>query len=306
MIRKMKKEMLLFAFIAFVLVGCFGCTSSSSKESTSTDTSHTGTKGITLSFVSNQPPSTVFDKNTLDVVVQLANEGAVDASGYIYLGGYDSSIFPFDYESGQQFSLEGKTKYNTLGGRDYKTFSTGSNVISLPSITDSLPQTLQASACYNYETDASIAVCIDPNPNSALDNEACTASNPTVSGGQGAPLAVTAVKQYSAPGKTTFLITITNEGSGQVVDRDSIGYCPNNLGFNNVDLVDYSVSMSGSNMADCKPTEPLRLANKQTTLQCTFTLSSSTAPSYQSVLEVKLYYGYLTQITKTITVKSTS
>lgn len=299
----MDKKTVVFAVLfLLVLSGCAGVKTGLTKEQAAlTDDAHKGTKGVTLDFVKNSPPDIVYTGTPLDLVVELKNEGAVAVSGgTLYLSGYDSRLFNIAPQN-INFDLEATTKFNTFGGYDTKTFSAGN--IYLPQGSETLAQTFLASVCYNYRTEARIPVCIDPNPTSVLENEACKVTTPVVGGGQGAPVAISAIKEEAAPGRVGFLITISNLGDGTVVDRASLGKCPAELKFNDVDSVSYSARLSGSG-GDCKPVGKARLANKQGTIYCTFVLADATSSAYTSVLEVNLDYAYLSQKSKKITVKS--
>ncbi len=288
--------------VLLLLTGCPGVQLGKPKEQAAlVDDAHRGFKGVTINFIKNQPPDIVFTGSPLDIVVELRNEGATPVvGGTLYLSGYDPRLFNIQPRE-KRFDLEERTKFNTLGGYDTVTFSSGT--IYLPQGTESLDQTFLASVCYNYRTEARIPVCVDPNPISVLEAEACRVTNPVVGGGQGGPVAVTAVREDAAPGKVGFLVTITNQGDGTVVDQLSLGKCPAELKFNDVDTVAYSATLSGLG-GDCKPVQKTRLANKQGTIHCTFNLADTTSPAYQTILELNLDYGYLSQKSKKVKIKS--
>lgn len=300
-----KKTLVLLALFLLILSGCQGIKFGKTKEQAAalTDYSHTGIKGVTINFVQNNPPDVVFTGTPMDAIIEVKNEGGTEASGAVYLSGYDSNIIPLEPRFQEFTALEPRTKFTTFGGYDQFEFTTGGNLVYLPQGTDVLPQNLLASVCYQYRTEARIPVCIDPNPTSILEAEACRVVNPSVSGGQGGPVSVTALKEDSAPGQTSFLITIANMGDGAVIEQSSIGSCPDDLQFNDVDIVKYSVILSGVE-GTCKPDDKVRLSNKQGTIFCTFTLGDSASPAYTSVLEINLDYGYLSKREKAIRIKS--
>lgn len=300
-----KRALALFAVILLVLSGCAGIKMGQTKEQAAalTDLSHIGVKGVTVTFVKGQPPDTIFTNTPLDIVVELRNEGAYPVSGgVVTISGYDATWLNIQPQE-KSFNLEAKTKFNTFGGYDTAQFS--SSNIYLPRGTDNLDQNFLASVCYRYRTEARIPVCIDPNPTSILENEACrvTQAVPGIAGGQGGPVSVTAIREDAAPGQVSFLITIANQGDGVVVEQASLGRCPGELKFNDVDNVQYSVRMSGVSGV-CKPDYKTRLSNKQGTIHCTFTLSDSVSSAYQTVLEINLDYGYMSQKSKTVRIKS--
>jgi hypothetical protein len=300
------KKRTIFALLLFslVLFGCTGISTAKTKEqvAATADNVHTGFKGVTLEFVKNNPPDTVFTGSPLDIVVNVRNDGAVEVSGgLLYLGGYDSNLFNIQPRQGVPFSLDARTKFTTIG--DYEPITFHASPIIMPVGVDTLNQKFQASACYLYRTEASIPVCIDPDPTSVLENEACKVVSPTVTGGQGGPVGITTIREDAIPKQVNFLITIANQGDGSVVDKASTSRCPSTLGFNDVDKVYYSVTMSGV-AGDCTPVQKVTLSNKQGQLYCKFLLTNRPASAYQSVLEVKLEYGYLTQKEVQVKVKN--
>ncbi len=304
------KYSILVAFLIMFISGCSGISLGKSPAQVAAipDTSHLGYQGVVLSFVSNNPPSIIFTGSPLNIVVQLSNQGAVPVSGgTLYLSGYDTNLFPITPRQ-QQFNLDAKTKFNTVGGLGTVTFT--SPAIYLPAGTDVLQQTFLASACYTYTTQVRVPVCVNPNPTSFVANQACTVVNPPVTGGQGGPVSVTAITENAEPGKVGFLITVANQGGGVVVNpnADSMNRCPSPLNYGDTDIVQYSNVVLGTISAgsvDCQPTGNIMIGTtKQGTLYCTFTLSDSTSPAYQTILSIDLTYGYLTHTSAQVTIKS--
>jgi len=298
-----KKIIVLLLASLLVLSACAGVKYGRTKEQAAfVDDAHVGTRGVEIDFVKNNPPNIVYTGSPMDIVVELRNQGATRVEGAsLHLSGYDSRLFNIQPKKQENIGLEPKTKFNTFGGYDTAAFS--SNNIYLPSGTESLDQNFLASICYNYRTEARIPVCIDPNPLSVLENEACRVINPVVGGGQGAPVAVTSVREDAAPGKVSFLITVANLGDGNVVNRASLNRCPGELKFNDVDTLTYSVILSGQ-AGDCKPAGDVKLANKQGNIHCTFNLIDAVSPAYTTVLEVNLDYAYLSQEARQIKIRS--
>ena len=298
-----KKILIILALFLLILAGCEGIRFGATKEQAGAIAQdvHRGFKGVTIDFALNNPPPTAFTGNPLNIVVEVRNEGATVVRGAtLYLSGYDSRLFDIVPEFKQLGDLEPRTQFDIFGGYEPVEFTTVRDVY-LPPGTDRLDQTFLASICYKYRTEARIPVCIDPNPTSILEAEACRVVNPPVGGGQGGPVSVTAVREDAAPGQVNFLISIANLGDGTVVDQFSLGRCPSELRFSDVDTVKYSVFLSGQ-PGVCKPVLKSRLANKQGTIFCTFKLADSTSSAYKSILEVNLDYGYLSQRGRTVRV----
>ena len=98
---------------------------------------------------------------------------------------------------------------------------------------DSLSQKILVTACYEYETQASPVVCVDPNLYEIGPIErACTVHDVSAGGGQGAPVAVTWVDvDMAGKDRISFDIRVSNVGGGTVfysgssLTRD----CPNDI-----------------------------------------------------------------------------
>lgn len=241
MIKSDKK--FIFAFFLILVILISGCKSLSkvtgskdTKAKTSMQDIRTGTDGISVSFLPNNPPDTIHldstnDKNDITVVVQLDNKGAypqpgVDTapSGKIYLSGYDKNIIIFDDKSldGKnslelnKLSLYGKSPINLNGGSDLATFK-GKLIPYEELKVEKYEPILLATVCYNYVTIAGPTVCIDPDPYSTTNQKkVCNVHDITLTG-QGAPVAVVSISEEAFAKKTQFKITIKNVGNGDVI-----------------------------------------------------------------------------------------
>ncbi len=308
----MAKRGLVTLFIIFLLIFSAGCqlqkggvaqkTSQKEKEA---ETIYKGIKSLTMGFIKNNPPKIIYATTPLSILVELKNEGASSiANGRLYISGIDPKIVRLDKQF-QTFNVEGKSKYNPSGGINVVEFR--SSAIYLPGGTDAYKPTILASACYEYQTQASPLICIDPNPYSVLEKEACEVRDVSLTGGQGAPVAVTNIKEEAIPGKVNFIISVSNQGGGIVIDKSGYGMqnCPNNLRYEDLDTVYYKVTLSGVT-GDCSPKNKIKLTNGKGTIFCSFPLSGGDMPAYQTVLNIDLYYGYLSQISQQIEIRSIS
>jgi hypothetical protein len=296
--------MIVILLFLLVLSSCAGLRVGRTKEQAAlAEDVHKGVRGITLDFVRNNPPDVVYTGNPLDIVVEVKNEGAVDVVvGVLHLSGYDPRIFSITPKF-KTFNLQGRSRFTTFA--DTLAISFRSGDIGLPGGTESLNQRFLASVCYPYRTEIRVPVCIDPDPTSVLETEACQVTQfvPGVGGGQGGPVGVTSIREEAAPGRVSFLITVANLGDGVVVDRNSLGRCPDDLKFNDVDNVYYAgITLAGASPVSCKPDTKVTLANKQGTIFCTFNIVDGQA--FQSILEINLDYGYLSTKTRDIRVRS--
>src|SRR3989338_4106408 len=120
------KNIHVFALIILLLAAISAC--SGKKDATkSIEGIRTGTEGLSVSFLPNNPPAKViveegigYDKNNFDVVLDLRNKGAhpelggVESgmNGRVYLSGFDPGIVVFDSDpviSLHDKALEGKS-----------------------------------------------------------------------------------------------------------------------------------------------------------------------------------------------------
>ena len=117
--------------------------------------------------------------------------------------------------------------------------------------------TVVVAACYKYQTKAEPLVCIDPEPNSVFDEQKiCTipSTGKTYSlNTQGAPVAVTSVKQEVSSSAIHFGIYIRNVGRGKVIDEGVRDKCPLDLEFNDVDRVLVSAKLPFDSNPKCQP-----------------------------------------------------
>lgn len=188
-------------------------------------------------------------------------------------------------------------KRNTITGK-FLGLSQIYSTITLPEGVDYYRPNLVATACYEYYTEASPQVCIDPDPYSERVDKSCrvggiatavgkgaksyVAAIEGISGGQGAPLTVTNIEEEAMPGRAQFKIYISNTGGGDVMHLDAIeeercGF-PSELSYRDFDYVYYIVTMNDPNVAniqtvldqffplqipgkqlDCSPKSPIRL-----------------------------------------------
>lgn len=301
------KRIIALLFIAFFITGCTGLGGKSNAETAQVP--HTGVKGVTLSFVQNAPPSTIYFQPSVSsqipyqIVVNVKNEGAYSyPSLQLYLLGFDPNIFTnLDTSANSISNLEGRSAQNPIGGITQFTKDIGS--INLPSGTDTLSFNLLVAACYNYETDASLPVCIDPDPYGVVAAKACIPHGATAGGGQGAPIAITSVQQESLPNKAIFKITVSNSGGGQAYQYPPLTSCMN-LKYSEVDRINYESITIGTNIySECSPQSPVMLTNGKATITCIFDIPSTQNQAFTSSLNIKLKYGYMNTIQKPVTVK---
>ncbi len=311
----MKKSVLIVLFL-ILLVACTGAKKGQTPQPTEF---RSGTQGVYMQFVTNLPPPKVFDREPLNVMLQVENRGTapVGFTGVdrIYLSGFDNTIITGIPIDGVDIPLmEGRGPYMPQGGIDTVSFMGRIQPLGAKRI-DKYQPTLLATACYHYETIASAQVCIDPNP--YAPTSAAKVCTPTTvgTGSQGAPIAISSVEVTASPEKSRFKISISNVGGGDVF-RAGVRYLNScspyagGLGFNELDFLRVTdVIISGQSIKEsCKPLDReshIRLTNGQAQLYCEFD-----APPGQSTfltpLEILLDYGYRQSIFRQVDIRPVS
>ncbi|GIU69344.1 MAG: hypothetical protein KatS3mg002_0580 [Candidatus Woesearchaeota archaeon] len=208
-------------------------------------------------------------------------------------------------------ALPGDTPENPGGGMEVYEFP--AYIYYLPESLEQFRQPIMVTACYTYETRASTMICIDPKPNSNA-KKACIARDVSLSGGQGAPVAVTRVQQQSSSGKVVLTINIKHNKKNSLDDLFDVNQlfykCDPHAGEvikpsdkNIVDIL--SVELSGMDITDtCSGGGRIRLdqsGNGQFT--CTAYLDRISEAAYEAPLTVSLGYGYSKNIYKEILIK---
>lgn len=275
---------------------------------------HTGTRGLTMSFMPKNPPDAIFDTDILSVILELKNEGtyALDNSkAKIKISGFDQNIVVL--RQNDVFPpLEPKSVYNPEGG--YGFMESRYNVF-LPGEVEVYSPKLQATACYMYETVANPTVCIDPGLYDIdVKQKACDVKDVSVAGGQGAPVAVTKVETNMVSAGTgdamsaQFKIYIQNSGSGQLVKYE---YCPDSLEITDLNRVhlDYVALASGQDITGtCQPVDErgeIILRDGKAFLICKTGAFNKGLGAFTTPLEIRLSYDYMEQIEKKIDIKRT-
>ncbi len=298
---------IILTFLILLLFFSFGCTQ---KTGDSTDY-RKGTQGIVMSFMADMPPAKMYDNMPIDLVVEIKNKGAypqpTGITGLaIYLSGFDDTLIMGMPKQMSIPNLEGKNPYNPEGGYDVVSFR--GNIINFDSRNiDSYNANFLVTSCYNYETIASQTVCVDPEPYSTKEKtKVCTIPpSYSLSGGQGAPVAVTKIEETVLSNKIQFKIYIKNLGDGKVVDKSRLNIdCPYSLDYTNLNKVYVSGRVSGYSLS-CKPANPINLINGEGSAICTVPKPAMSKSAYTTPLQVKLEYGYSSSIQKSVEILNT-
>ena len=258
-----------------------------------------GNQGLEMRFTRGLPPDKLFDTGDFHALVELINRGTYEVRGRVFLGGIDPNFLggmDFEKEFGP---IEPKSKFIIEGGFDTVEFESPN--IYLPEGTDAIPVDLIVTSCYDYRTLANPVVCVDPNrENIITDRKACTPGTVSLSGGQGAPVAVSNVRAETTGEKAFFRIQIANVGGGQIVNQFSLGSCPYALDYDDIDEVSYNIKLSDAPAVKCSPRSPVRLTKGRATITCAFDIPSQFNFAYLTPLQIELHYGYLQSVSKKV------
>jgi len=291
------KKISFFALLLSVLFVA-GCTLNSTK--TSTDEVYTGTQGIVMSFIAQNPPSEIFEGSPMSVLIDYSNKGASEIkSGKLYLTGYDSTyLFGSSSKVENLNGLNGKSLLNPVGEEKIAEFVSGS--VNKPDDIDRFSQKLKLTACYEYETHASAQVCIDPDPFGIREGKkTCTVSAITLSGGQGAPVGVTSIDERIAGNRIQFKIFFKNLGSGEVYNvGKGTDNCFSSLDYSDLDQVTVVGARFSRKTLSCEPSK-VRLVNNEGYVICYGNIET-TGDEYLTTLNVDLKYNYRDSIIRSV------
>ncbi len=288
------KTILLVIFVVF-LVFIAGC---GSQEQQNQQEIYSGTDGIKMKFLTNTPPSEIFARSDLVVLIEYTNAGASPISkGALYLTGYDPSyLFGTSYKSENFYdsrsgALKGKSIMYPQGETRIAEFQTKTNK---PEHIDSFEQKLKLTACYEYKTTASTQVCIDPEPYiQGGGKKTCIPGLQSLSGGQGAPVAVTKIDERIAGNTVYFDIHFKNMGSGEAF-VGSPSNCYTSLSYSEINRIEVtSVRLSNRGVSYCEPRlgSSIVLTNGEGFIKCYSSIPTN-GDEYLTNLDVVLEYSY--------------
>jgi len=315
--------------VSVLISGCGGVRRGTDRPSPVYD-AHSGTQGLEMRLVPNYPPARVYYslynppnqdgyQNPITVMAELWNRGAYDIEyGQVYLSGFDSSIIQFAEGNVYSFApLEGKTSFNPEGGYTTVEFKGNVPAGALPEGMDHYLAKMVLQSCYEYQTEANPLVCVDPQPYSTIQDKACTAQTSTMGkgagGGQGAPIAVTAVEEEATANMLYFRIRISNSGGGIALSPGSLPNCPFHLEYNDLNRIEYDVRLGGMGAGagapvKCEPSEEggnvVRLIDGHATVYCTFNMPTGEYSAYETPLQITLRYGYKKGMERTVEIRN--
>lgn len=286
---------LMLFLLAFTFLGCDGF--SSNGTTPTNDNYNTGTAGLKVNFMTNSPPSELFNGQSFPIIIEVYNQGVTDTSPYVVLTGFDTNILRVDWTSRQGSKVSGKSQMNPTGG--YGVIEDNVRV-SLPNDINTFSSPLTAIICYDYITEGVTSVCVDPDPTNNKD-DVCSARISQLSGGQGAPVAITKVEAKPSIGVNYFLITISNmDKTGQIIKSSKVSTCTD-LDYDEVDVVDIASATLGTRSMTCEPST-IRLVNGVGATTCEVS-GLGNGNAYTTSMVLNLRYGVKTSISKSLNIR---
>jgi len=331
-------RMFFLAIAAISLLLLAGCSSGPGKNSGGKDMSaklpfayaavHSGTEGIKIEFLPNAPPSELLapfksgSSYPFKAALKLSNKGAFDVEdGWVVLTSEEDYMKLDSFKTA--FSLKGKSIFNPGGDSGIEVFDGSTKPFREGQSEKHKSIIVLATLCYKYRTDVKTDVCIDTDVlGMSQKKKVCSVKDVSLSGGQGAPVAVTKIEAKIFPEgsgeriafvKPQYVIHIKNTGDGEVLNpsADMSSACSSELvsnrdsdAFKKIwNIATVSASLSGKELV-CSP-NPIRLRAKEDFVRCSLRDEDkidANIPSYTAPLTITFNYGYTTTISKEVTV----
>ena len=220
------------------------------------------------------------------------------------------SSVDFNRNNGYPFndigSMKGDNHEYPGGEFGFQTFSaTVGN--DWPAGLDEADVTFLVTSCYGYATYAAPKVCIDPSPYDESE-KVCYPQEYTWSGSQGAPVAITNLKQDPAGDSIYFTFSIRNVGRGRIFNLGYLERCSpyfeGRLDSRALDVVYIGDIRVGNHPLVCTPGHQIRLVDGIGTFTCKYDMVyGSTKTAYETPIVVELWYGYQETIRTTTRIK---
>ena len=160
----MLKKIILSLILIFI-TGCSGFSSQPSGQITSTDF-RKGTSGLEVEFLEDNMLKEVYEEEIFRINALLQNKGASDIRNGIMLIGIEEDYMEMLYERygyyDVDFALEGVSIKNPIGEQKIEEFAIKAKKID--SQTEEHTSLIYLTYCYDYKTEFSQNVCIDPDP----------------------------------------------------------------------------------------------------------------------------------------------
>lgn len=288
---------LLITAVLFISVGC-------AQDSGRRDIDfRTGSQAMELRFL--QPgPEDFFEGDTLTVLVEYFNRGTADiVNGEFFVSGYDLQYMRLSLDP-KLINIEGKNEFDPRGDHS-RILTIRSTPLRMPQNTETFPQTVKLTACYQYSTLTTAEICVDPDPlGRRVTRSVCTMS-PVNPGARGAPVVITRVEPIVSRNDFRLVIEFANQGNGIVYDRTiSNEKCFADLDrYQDMNIVDVTrVDFSGRSLS-CEPRNPVRMVDGRGRIVCECTnCIHEYMDAYKTQVSIEFNYGYRNEAIKQIRV----
>ena len=327
-INSLSKSILFMIFLVSIMLFLTGC---SQLQSHSQTTNYfTGTSALEVEFLDQAPPQEVYEGSEFDVQLVVANKGAfsleMQEDGYEYEARldlkYDTSkvssltenyLGQGLYSNPDTIQLYGKSYYFPEGEDAYIALERF-KAKEVPGNFERNTVSFHASLCYPYQTFFSDHLCIDTDPeNLGRQEQICETQDQTYSGGQGAPIAVTAIESIMVPRgayvQPQFVVHLKHLGDGSfanfILEQDDQGRqgC-GDITYEDNNIINF-VAKLGNDTLSCTPSPVYFDKNGEAKVQCLLDAQNilATASNYETTFYVELSYLYSEKFTKQIDIK---
>lgn len=270
----------------------------------------TGTEGVKVDFMDNYPPSTIYENNALEVVLELRNKGSFDEpDGKITLHGYDSSVVSFsgeyvedNYIEANLPALSASSEHMPEGDYETQAFEATESAVRVEG-GDRYSTDLIASICYLYRTSTSPTICVAP-PQTSAEEMSCTPQTISMQS-HGGPIAITEITPQVVSDKLEITAIIEHKGEGEVLTPRESTYerCPFQLEQKDYDRVSVNMSIGRFPEPECDD-NIVSLRNGEGIVRCVFEAGDIDPTGYTTQINVETDYLYKEQTTESIDILS--
>lgn len=307
--RRYKFLIILVSLIFLLGQSCnLGSLGGGSKDNAQED-NFKGTQGLVLSFIEGLPPENVWKRIPFGVWVEVQNKGLNDINvGKVCIGSFPSSVFTKSDGCLSLGKIQGRRNFpqgeiKLFGENNWDGFEVKSN----NQYNQDTLYAISARTCYEGSTSLQPLVCIR---DLRVDNKdaVCQAGDISIeSGGQGAPVSVTSLKEEIIPrgdqNELLFTIDVSNVGGGDIVKKELISGS-NNCVFDTREQgnVKIEVELPGFGKANCRNNGDIVIVNGNGQTICSGIKIPKT-DNFQLPLNIKLNYGYVSRLKGEFTIK---
>jgi len=303
----MNKSSIVLILSIIAVVAVSGCLSAK-EEATPASAFVGGTSGLSMSFMSNAPPTEYPECTGFDINVQLENKGEytipADKAGITISGIATSAtgygITPAATQKTEEIAARQKFgKSTTPGGQELMSFSS----IGSPDFPGDTTQTIIATSCYPYRTIAMSTVCIKESftKQTTGGTELCKITGDKTVYNSGAPIQVSSISQFPVGSPISGItINLKLKDSGGGTPYATTGTCPapsqkeiGKITITKMHLINLDKT------GECQG-NTVTMVNGEAFISCKFSWAGEKITGeFEDILEMNFDYGY----TQTATTK---